>query len=113
MSTSLFVGNLSFRTTEQELESLFSNYGEVTAVRIIKDRNSGRSKGFGFVEMEDAVAASTAIEQLNGREVSGRVIRVNEAQPKPENNREGRTGGRFARPQRRNMDSSRSFRSRE
>lgn len=95
MSTNLFVGNLSFRMTEDELQSLFSNYGQVSSVRIIKDRDSGLSKGFGFVEMSDSTEANSAIEQLNGHEVLGRSLRVNEAQAKPEgrSNNNNRTGG--------------------
>src|SRR5438309_654332 len=94
MSMNLFVGNLSFRVTEDELQSLFSAKGEVTAVRIIKDRDSGLSKGFGFVEMANSTEAQTAIDQLNGQEVLGRAIRVNEAQAKPEGSRGPRMGGR-------------------
>jgi RNA recognition motif-containing protein len=104
MSKNLFVGNLSFRVTEDELQTLFSNYGQVSSVRIVKDRDSGLSRGFGFVEMPDSTEATTAIEQLNGHEVLGRAIRVNEAQAKPDNRSNDRTGGR--------QDNRRSFRSR-
>jgi cold-inducible RNA-binding protein len=105
MSKNLFVGNLSFRVTEEELQSLFSNYGQVTSVRIIKDRDSGLSRGFGFVEMPDSTEANSAIDQLNGHEVLGRAIRVNEAQAKTDN-RNG-NGGSNGRP-----DNKRSFRPR-
>jgi len=95
MSKNLFVGNLSFRVTEDELQTLFSNHGQVASVRIIKDRDSGLSRGFGFVEMPDSTEADSAIEQLNGQEVLGRAIRVNEAQAKTDNrDSSNRTGGR-------------------
>jgi cold-inducible RNA-binding protein len=94
MSTNLFVGNLSFRVTEDELQTLFSNQGEVIKVRIIKDRESGLSRGFGFVEMSDSTQAANAIRELNGYEIFGRAMRVNEAQAKTE----------AERPPRRDMD---------
>lgn len=93
MSTNLFVGNLSFRTTEDELKSLFSSHGEVTSVRIVKDRDSGLSRGFGFVEMSDAGEAQSALEQLNGQELSGRAIRVDQAQARENNRGEGNRFG--------------------
>ena len=105
MSKNLFVGNLSFRVTEEELQSLFSNYGQVSSVRIIKDRDSGLSRGFGFVEMADSTEATAAIDQLNGHEVLGRAIRVNEAQAKTEG---GGGGGR----QNGRQDNRRPFRPR-
>ncbi len=80
----IYVGNLPYQTTESELESIFAEYGAVTSVRIITDRDSGRSKGFGFVEMEDDSAAENAITNLNGSEVGGRTIKVNKARPRPE-----------------------------
>lgn len=91
--TNIFVGNLSFSTTEEELRELFSAYGDVSAARIIIDRQTGRSKGFGFVEM-DTDSADTAITRLNDSELGGRKIRVNEAQerterPRSNNNRGG------------------------
>ena len=76
MAQKLYVGNLSFQSTEDELRDLFSQYGEVTSVRLISDRDTGRSRGFAFVEMENANAA---IEALNGYELGGRNLRVNEA----------------------------------
>ena len=84
----LYVGNMSFNTTESTLESLFSNYGEVQEVAVITDRTTGRPRGFGFVTMEDE-AAKAAIEALNGNEFEGRALTVNEAKP-----RENRGGGR-------------------
>ncbi|MDD4029039.1 MAG: RNA-binding protein [Caldisericia bacterium] len=78
----IYVGNLSYQTTEDELRASFENFGEVSSVRIIQDRNTGRSKGFGFVEMPDEESAETAIAALNGKDFSGRNIRVNEARPK-------------------------------
>jgi RNA recognition motif-containing protein len=75
----LYVGNLSFQTTETELKELFAQSGPVETVRIITDRETGRSKGFGFVEMEDG--ADHAIAQLNGKDFNGRSLTVNEARP--------------------------------
>ena len=91
MSTRLYVGNLNFRTTEQALEALFSNYGQVDDVAIITDRDTGRSRGFGFVTMADE-GAKEAIDALNGTELEGRTLTVNEA--KPREDRGGRGGGR-------------------
>ncbi|MDD3806419.1 MAG: RNA-binding protein [Candidatus Marinimicrobia bacterium] len=82
----IYVGNLPWATTEESLKKLFSEYGSVDAVRIITDRNSGRSKGFGFVEMSDNTMAQAAIKALNGKEIDGRALRVNEARPASENN---------------------------
>ena len=77
----LYVGNLSFQTTEADLTSLFEQHGAVESARIITDRDTGRSKGFGFVEMSDDDAAEKAIAQLNGQQVGGRALTVNEARP--------------------------------
>lgn len=83
--TNIYVGNLSYRTHESELRELFAQYGEVARVSIIKDReHHNRSKGFGFVEMNDASAAQKAIAELNDKEVGGRKLRVNEARPREE-----------------------------
>lgn len=79
MSKKLFVGGLSWDTGEEDLRNLFSKYGEITEVRIITDRDSGRSRGFGFVEFVDAAAADKAIAELNETELDGRTIKVNEA----------------------------------
>jgi RNA recognition motif-containing protein len=78
----IFVGNLSFNTTEDEVRSLFEAYGQVDRVNVITDRDTGRAKGFGFVEMSDSAAASNAISALNGRQLDGRPLTVNEARPK-------------------------------
>ncbi len=75
----IYVGNINYQATEEDLNNLFSQYGEVNSVKIIKDRETGRSKGFGFVEMENA---DTAIENLNNQEFQGRNLRVNEARPR-------------------------------
>jgi RNA recognition motif-containing protein len=83
----LFVGNLSYQTTEDQLADLFSQVGEVASATIVTDRDTGRSRGFGFIEM-DRDAAAQAIERFNGFELNGRSINVNEARPRPE-----RTGG--------------------
>ncbi len=78
----IYVGNLSFEATEDELRGLFAEHGEVIKVNIITDRDTGRPRGFGFVEMADEGAGRTAIEQVNGREVGGRTLTVNEAKPR-------------------------------
>lgn len=92
MSKTLYVGNLSFRTEEEGLRAAFGNFGTVTDARIVMDRDTGRSRGFGFVEMEDDSAAESAIEQMNGSDLDGRPLRVNEAQPRTEGG--GGGGGR-------------------
>ena len=83
----LYVGNLSYNTTDATLNELFAPFGQVESARVITDRDSGRSKGFGFVEMSNS-DAQKAMGALNGREIDGRAIRVNEAKPQ-----ESRTGG--------------------
>ena len=80
----IYVGNLSYSMTENELNSLFVEFGEVSSAKIIIDRGSGRSKGFGFVEMPNQEEAQTAINELNEKEVDGRNLRVNEARPREE-----------------------------
>ena len=75
----IYVGNIAWGVSEDELEALFAQYGEVNSARIITDRESGRSKGFGFVEMATADSANAAIEALNGNDFSGRDLRVNQA----------------------------------
>jgi len=89
MAKKLYVGNLGYETTEATLSELFGAIGEVLSVNLITDRMSGRSRGFAFVEMAEQSAAQEAINQLNGREVDGRSIKVNEARPK----RDDRGGG--------------------
>jgi RNA recognition motif-containing protein len=82
--TNIFVGNLSFQTTQDELHAAFSTYGAVDRVNIVTDRDSGQPRGFAFVEMSDSGAAQNAIRQLNGTEMNGRALNVNEARPKPQ-----------------------------
>jgi RNA recognition motif-containing protein len=80
----LFVGNLSFQTTEADLRALFEPFGEITRAQIMTDRDTGRSRGFAFVEMTNDQEAAKAIEALNGKELDGRALNVNEARPKPD-----------------------------
>jgi RNA recognition motif-containing protein len=80
----IFTGNLSYDLTESAMRELFEEFGEVTSAKIITDRDTGRSKGFGFVEMSDKTAAVEAIEQLNGKDMGGRALVVNEARPREE-----------------------------
>ena len=93
----LFVGNLNFKMTESELTAVFQAYGQVTRVHIAMDRDTGRARGFAFVEMPNDEEAAKAISELNGKEVGGRALRVNEARPKTERggprNFEGGGGG--------------------
>jgi len=88
MSKKLYVGNLAFQTTSQDLQELFAQAGTVESVQIIEDRDTGQSKGFAFVEMSTNEEAASAINQFHGKEVSGRMLKVNEARP-----RENRGGG--------------------
>lgn len=81
MASKLYVGGLAYSVTEKELEELFATVGTVASTAVIKDRDSGQSKGFGFVEMSSDEEAQKAIKELNGKEVSGRSIMVNEARP--------------------------------
>ncbi len=92
MSLKLYVGNLSYDTTNASLEDLFAPFGEVRSAQVIQDRDTGRSKGFGFVEMADDNAARAAISELNEKEFGGRPLTVNEA--KPREDRSGGGGGR-------------------
>ncbi len=80
----IYVGNVSYQTDDSRLIELFSEFGEVASARVINDRETGRSKGFGFVEMNDDTAATAAIEALNEKEIDGRTLRVNEARPREE-----------------------------
>jgi len=93
----IYIGNLPHASTEEEVRSIFENHGQVTTVKIITDKFTGNSKGFGFIEMPNANEAKAAIEALNGTEVGGRRVRVNEAQP------------RESRPQRPNGGGNRRF----
>ncbi len=88
----IYIGNLSFDTTEENLETAFSAHGTVRSVSIVQDRETGRSRGFGFVEMDDDDEASAAFTALNGTELDGRTLTVNEARP-----RAGRSGGDWGR----------------
>ena len=92
----IYVGNLAYATTDDGLKAAFAAYGEVTSARVVTDRMTGRSKGFGFVEMPNADQANAAIAALNGQPLDGRPVRVNESQPKPREERRGgyRGGGR-------------------
>ena len=89
----LFVGNMSFQTTESELRSIFEPYGEITSINVITDRDTGRPRGFAFVELGNDGEAAKAITELNGKELDGRALNVNEAKPKPERSGPGGGGG--------------------
>ncbi|UCG09052.1 MAG: RNA-binding protein [Desulfobacterales bacterium] len=89
----IYVGNLSYQVTEDELRLAFESFGQVDSVKIIKDKYSGQSKGFGFVEMPSAEEGRTAINDLNGKELGGRTLNVNEARPRSEGDRGKRSGG--------------------
>lgn len=106
---SLFVGNMNFRTTESELRALFEPYGEITRLQVMTDRETGRSRGFAFVELAREEDAAKAIAELNGTEFAGRALNVSEARPKPERNgfrnrayegREEYAGGDYGRQRR-------------
>ncbi len=97
MSKKIYVGNLPFSTTESELRSLFERHGAVASVNVIMDRETGRPRGFAFVEMDDANNAATAIRALDGSQLEGRSIRVNEAQDRREGGGGGGGGGGFRR----------------
>jgi RNA recognition motif-containing protein len=91
----IFVGNLAFSCTEETVRSLFERYGQVNSARIMTDRETGRSRGFAFVEMENEGEADQAISALNGYTLDGRALNVNEARPKPERSFGGGGGGGF------------------
>ncbi len=93
MSMKLYVGNLSYQTSDSDLQQLFSQAGQVESTILITDRDTGRSRGFGFVEMASREEGERAIRELNGKEVDGRALTVNEARP-----REGHSGGNAGRP---------------
>ncbi|RPI84788.1 MAG: RNA-binding protein [Chloroflexi bacterium] len=99
MDTKLFVGNLSFNTTEDDLRTLFAGAGEVTSIQLIKDRETGRSKGFAFVEMSSQSEAESAIKQFNGYSLNNRELKIDKARPKQEfspsgyNSRSSQGGG--------------------
>jgi len=94
--TNIYVGNLSYNATEDDLRQAFSQYGDVSSVSLIKDRETGRPRGFAFVEMSDETQAKQAIENLNNAEIAGRRVTVNEARPREERGggRRGGGGGR-------------------
>jgi RNA recognition motif-containing protein len=93
MGKKLYVGSISFNATEESLKDLFSSIGEVESVKIITDRDTGRSKGFGFIEMSSEEDAKKAIEQLNGTKFMERALIVNEARPQEQKERRGFGGG--------------------
>jgi RNA recognition motif-containing protein len=88
----IYVGNLPYQTNDDDLRELFAAYGNVSSARVIMDKFSGQSRGFGFIEMPDKNEAETAIQNTNGQDFQGRALRVNESQPKPRGERGG--GGR-------------------
>src|ERR1700744_3328350 len=93
--TNIFVGNLSFRTTQEDLNAAFAQYGNVERVNIVTDRDSGQSRGFAFVDMTEKKDADTAISVLNGSDLNGRAMNVNEARPNTKGGlRESHAGGR-------------------
>lgn len=92
MTTKLYVGNLPWSTSEEELRQMFTEMGSVESVALITDRETGRSRGFGFVELDDE-GAQKAISELNGKDMGGRALRVNEAQDKPRRTGGGSSGG--------------------
>jgi len=97
MGKKLYVGNLSFNATEDELREVFGRHGSVDSVKVITDRDTGRPRGFAFVEMSEASAASDAIRALDGSQLGGRALKVNEAQDKPRTGGGGMGGGGMGR----------------
>ena len=93
MSTKLYVGNLAFQTSSEEIQTLFAQAGTVESVSLIEDRETGRSRGFGFVEMSTKEEGAAAISQFNGKELGGRALTVNEAKPREDRNGGGGRGG--------------------
>ena len=93
MGRKLYCGNLSFNTTSSDLEELFAQFGEVVSAEVVVDRDSGRSRGFGFVEMGSDAAAQAAIQGLHETEVDGRALKVTEAKPREDRPRSGGGGG--------------------
>ena len=92
MGKKLYIGNLNFDTTDEDLEEAFSEFGEIVSAVVVKDRVSGRSRGFGFVEFADEASAQNAKEAMNGKDVSGRPLRVDEAREQRQERRERRDG---------------------
>lgn len=99
--TNIYVGNLSYDATEQDVRSAFEQYGQVSSVSIVMDRDTGRSRGFAFVEMQSANEAKQAIEGLNLQDIAGRKVTVNEARPRTDNRGGGGGGGGHGGPRRR------------
>jgi cold-inducible RNA-binding protein len=97
MGNRLYVGNLSFSTTEEALRDAFAEFGEIVDAKLMIERDTGRSRGFAFIELATAEAARTAIEQMNGAVLDGRSLRVNEAEDRPDRGRGGGGGGGFGR----------------
>jgi RNA recognition motif-containing protein len=93
MSTKLYVGNLSFNTSTQDLEAMFGEVGTVTSANIVEDRETGRSRGFAFVEMSSKEEAQNAIASFDGKEIDGRNLKVNEAKPREDRGGRGGNGG--------------------
>ena len=93
MSTKIYVGNLPFSTTSQDLESIFGEFGTVESATLIEDRETGRSRGFGFVEMSNKEEGDAAIASMNGKELDGRALTVNEAKPREDRGGRGGYGG--------------------
>lgn len=105
MESKLYVGNLSYDTTDQELEQSFSEFGEIASATVVKDRDTNRSKGFGFVEFVQAADAQKAMEAMNGKDVNGRSLKVDEARPQKDRSRgsnrsSGRSSGGYNRRER-------------
>ena len=98
----IYVGNLSYNATEENLRQAFESFGQVTSARIIKDKYTGQSRGFGFVEMLEQAQAQAAIKSLNGKELLGKQMSVNEARPRTDQGRSGGQGGRMDYSGRRN-----------
>ena len=94
MTTKLYVGNLSFDTSKEDLQEMFAKAGTVESVSLIEDRETGRSRGFGFVEMSSKEEGAAAIQQFNGKDLDGRALSVNEAKPREDRNGGGGGGGR-------------------
>ena len=90
----IYVGNLSFEVTDEDLQQAFSAFGQIATVSVVKDKFTGQSRGFGFVEMPNSAEAQAAIAGLNGKEIKGRALNVNEARPRTEGGRGGGGGGR-------------------
>jgi RNA recognition motif-containing protein len=95
MVMNIYVGNLSYDATDETIREAFESFGQVTSVRIIKDKYTGQSRGFGFVEMLETAQAQAAIKSLNGKELLGKQMTVNEARPRTDQGRSGGRGGRM------------------